>query len=366
MTVEQEPAINTFPTVNLPYVTVTLCDTLNHCQSIDHVILDTGSYGLRILASTLSGGNLQLAHATMSGQNLAECATFVQSYTWGWVDYAQVQLAAGETTSSANVPVQVIDDLNQLTVPSSCSSTGSNMGSVYGLGGNGILGVGPFVQDGGSYYQCATNTSCVSTTSAPPTSEMVSNPVAFLPVDNNGIIVQLPAVSNLGASYAYGTTTFGLGTGASIANFTALQEDSNGNFTATLSGGTQYPNSFIDTGSNRNYLTLPGTIPLNQAGDYAPASYTAYTGSLTPSSGTTSTGSTVTSGISFSIGVMDPTNSINQGMTALNDITDPGLGGNNTLADLGVPFFYGQSIALVMSGSTVSEGTGPIAAFHSP
>lgn len=356
------PAIN-YVTLNLPYVTVTLCDqsTPQHCQNIDHVILDTGSYGLRVLASTLSS-NLQLTHTTLSGQNLAECATFVNSFDWGWVYNATVALN-GESTVQA-VPIQVIDDQNQLAVPSSCSNNGgSNTGSVYGLGGNGILGVGPFVSDPGPYYQCTTAGSCTS--AAPPTTSMVSNPVAFFPTDNNGVIVQLPAISNTGAPSTYGTITYGINTQTNnsiSSGFTALQEDVNGNFTASLSG-TAYPNSFVDTGSNRNYLNLPTATPTNCEGDYIPAVYTAYSGALSPSAGTTSTGSTVAS-TNFSIAVMDPTNSIAQGMTALNDITDPGLLG--TAADLGLPFFFGQSVALVMSGKTVTAGTGPIVAFRTP
>ncbi|MDE2259825.1 MAG: DUF3443 family protein, partial [Betaproteobacteria bacterium] len=47
--------------------------------------------------------------------------------------------------------------------------------------------------------------------------------------------------------------------------------------------------------------------------------------------------------------------------TAFNDIVDPGSPGS---ADFGMPFFYGQSIAFLISGKQVPEGHGPFYALH--
>ncbi|MGA7179374.1 MAG: DUF3443 family protein [Thiobacillaceae bacterium] len=45
--------------INAPYVSVTLCAPgTTNCQTIDHVLVDTGSSGLRILASVLNAGLL--------------------------------------------------------------------------------------------------------------------------------------------------------------------------------------------------------------------------------------------------------------------------------------------------------------------
>ena len=62
--------------VNVLYTDVTICTpgSPTQCQTIDHVIVDTGSTGLRILASVLSPSlNLPLMAAS-SSQTLANCA----------------------------------------------------------------------------------------------------------------------------------------------------------------------------------------------------------------------------------------------------------------------------------------------------
>src|SRR5215210_6064106 len=73
--------------VNSPFVEVTVCAPGgSDCQTIDHVLLDTGSYGLRIAASAL-GARLSALPAVKApdGGALAECAGFVSGYTWGSV-----------------------------------------------------------------------------------------------------------------------------------------------------------------------------------------------------------------------------------------------------------------------------------------
>ena len=98
---------------------------------------------------------------------------------------------------AVEVPIQVIDSTFG-TLPTACKNADQSPADA---GFNGILGVGPFAQDCGStcsnsagngmYYAC--NGSTCSGTSV-PLSNQVQNPVALLPQDNNGVIVQLPSV----------------------------------------------------------------------------------------------------------------------------------------------------------------------------
>ena len=91
--------------VNTLYTTVTVCvpGSTTSCQTIDHIQVDTGSNGLRLLASVLT---LNLQGATASdGNSLVECTQFVDGYSWGPIALADIQVG-GEAASS--VPVQVI------------------------------------------------------------------------------------------------------------------------------------------------------------------------------------------------------------------------------------------------------------------
>ncbi|MDE2260433.1 MAG: DUF3443 family protein, partial [Betaproteobacteria bacterium] len=286
VTVAQDPAIALFPTANLPYVSVTLCDNAGLCQTIDHIVLDTGSYGLRVLSSAIT--NLNLPATTSAGVGtLGECATFLGGFMWGGIHNATIKIA-GETAS--NVLIELLGDPGLPGAPLACQGIGgTDIGNLLGIGGNGILGVGQFVEDQGSYYTCigGPTGTCISTMIPPPNE--VSNPVAFFSTDNNGIILQMPAISNTGQVSATGTLTFGIDTQSnnSVAGYQILPADSLGNFTATIAGQI-YPQSFIDSGSDFNFITLSG-YNTNGKGDYAPSAYTLLRGTLTPNSGLSGT-----------------------------------------------------------------------------
>ena len=158
--------------VNELFASVTVCSPGGAiCQTIDHVLVDTGSSGLRIIASVLSPQLLgALPQSTdPSGNALAECAQFVDGYAWGPLRRADIRLA-GEV--AGNTPVQVIGDPSFPAVPSGCSSSGPAENTVQAFGANGVLGISVFAQDCGQacvsqsnlgwYYSCPT-TGCVST-----------------------------------------------------------------------------------------------------------------------------------------------------------------------------------------------------------
>ncbi|HKO04444.1 MAG TPA: DUF3443 family protein, partial [Candidatus Acidoferrales bacterium] len=140
--------------VDILFASVTICvpGTAN-CQTIDNVEVDTGSSGLRLLASQV---NIALPQATVGGNPLAECIQFVDTtYGFGSVATADIQMA-GEVASS--VPIQVLAAPGFTNVPNSCSSGAPadyNLDSVLALGANGLIGVGLFRQDCGQYCNSA-------------------------------------------------------------------------------------------------------------------------------------------------------------------------------------------------------------------
>ncbi|NDU91298.1 MAG: DUF3443 family protein, partial [Ferrovum sp.] len=349
---EQDLAINNFTTVNLPYVSVTLCDKTGNCQTIDHIVVDTGSYGLRVLASAVSSLNLP-ATTTLGGGALAECATFLGGFMWGGIHNATLKMA-GETAT--DIPIELMTDPSlPSTAPAGCQSPGGDIGNLNGIGGNGLLGVGQFVEDQGSYYACVGGASGSCNATLVAASNQVSNPVAYFAADNNGVILQMPAISNYGQKSATGTLTFGIDTQAnnSVAAYKILPADGLGNFTATIAGQV-YSQSFIDSGSNYSFMNLSG-YNTNGYGDYAPPAYTSLAGTLTSNNVLTSPA------IPVQLGMINTIMLNFTSFTAFNDIIDPGSPGT---ADLGMPFFYGQSIAFLIYGKQVAEGVGPFYGFH--
>ena len=108
--------------LNQPFASVTICvPGTSNCQTIGGILIDTGSIGLRILASAVT---IPLpAQNNASGVPTGECLAFVDgSVIWGPVRTADVRLA-GEQASSA--PIQLIGGDAFSTVPGGCSSQGT-------------------------------------------------------------------------------------------------------------------------------------------------------------------------------------------------------------------------------------------------
>lgn len=355
VTIEQNPAVSASDpgssTMNIPYVTVTVCNLSAQCVDVDHVVLDTGSYGLRILQSALNGLSLP-GDSAAGGTRLAECAAFLDGYVWGGVSHATLQLG-DETTSS--LPLQVIGATGLPGAPASCSSAGPDIGSLEGLGGNGLLGVGQFIADEGDYYGCSSSR-CTELSPQPDEDAQVSNPVAFLNSgDDNGVLMQMPAISASGAGTTYGVLSLGVGTQTdnAVTGFAAIPADSGGNLTVTLQG-TPYPGSFIDSGSNFYFTPLSG-VPVDADGNYIPPSLLELPVTLASSVGTSPAAST-----DAQIDVADYDTLDFSDDVAFNDIAAQG----GSVVDLGMPFFYGRRIAYVIDGRSSPLGSGPLYAIH--
>ncbi len=311
--------------VNGAFVTVTVCvpGTAN-CQAIDHVLVDTGSSGLRVI---------------------------------------------GEAA---------------YPVPDQCLGLGNDEDTLEGTSGllaNGILGVGVFVQDCGPacatagsanpgvYFACSSSApgGCVETAVA--ATAQVSNPVARFATDDNGVIVELPSVPAGGAPTANGSLVFGIGTRSNngLGSAVVIPVDDRGTLTTLFPAqGTQYPGSFIDSGSNGIYFlssAVTGIPTCTGSGQidsfYCPSS------PLTLSAANQGAAGTPTAPVSFGIANANV-------LFATNNAAFSNLGGQNAGSsslhlpasfDWGLAFFYGRNVFTAIEGAATPGGTGPYFAY---
>ena len=351
-------------TVNLPFASVTVCTpgSTTACQTIDGVLIDTGSSGLRIVASVLSTVVLP-QQTNANGSSIAECALFADGFSWGSVRTADVKIA-GEQAGS--LPVHLIGDPAFPTIPASCSGTGRSRNTVKSLGANGILGVGSFIQDCGSqcvqnsslgiYYACPTAIPCQSTTQ--PLAGQVTNPVARFSSDNNGMIVQLPAVPQNGAATADGSLIFGLGTQANngLGSATVFAIDPNTGWFTTLYRGSTMPRSFIDSGSNALFFfdsSITACSSASTPGFYCPSSTQALSATVQGTNGANAV-------INFS--VANASSLLAGGFAAFNNLGSPVSSSKSF--DWGLPFFFGRNVFVAIEGASVPGApAGPFIAF---
>jgi hypothetical protein len=366
---------------NGAFTSVTVCiPGTSTCQTVDGMLVDTGSSGLRIVSSVLTIALPQ--QKAPSGNPVAECLQFLGSYTWGPVQTADVQIG-GE--KAASTPIQVLSDTD-FSVPIACSSAfpaGSGADTVGALGANGILGVGPAAQDCGTsceqvqtagfnpYYECSSSTSCQPV--AETLAQQVINPVALFPSDNNGVIIELPAVSGSAATLS-GSLVFGIGTQSNnaLGSATVYGMDPTSLSFTTSYQGTPYHLSFIDSGSN-GYFFLDSSIvpsvpdcpdtPTDSvaAGFYCPTStqnFPAINQGTNKASGT----------VNFSIANAETLFTNNPTDTVYSQLGGPSIlgSGSNTVLpyfDWGLPFFYGRNVYTAIEGASTPGGNGPYWAY---
>jgi hypothetical protein len=338
---------------NTLYVSVTICQpNTTNCVTVDNVLLDTGSTGLRVLASAVS--SLQLNPVTVKSAPIIECASFISGSAWGPVKLADVKMSS-ELASS--IPIQILADPSYSSIPSACGgSQGTEIAST--IKTNGILGVGLFVNDSQNYFNCVPTTlnNCRISLSS---SLQVQNPVSAFKVDNNGVIVKLPSISASGASLVTGSLTFGIDTQSnnSSAGSNVIPTDSYGNFT-TYFNNTTYTYSFIDSGSNALFFPSGSLssvlVPCSSStvlGFYCPSATQSYTASLTLKN-------KVQASVDFSAANAETL--VASRNSAFTNLT--GQIGNN-LFDWGLPFFYGRSVYIGITGRSSNAGTGPYYAY---
>ena len=333
----------------------------SNCQTIDGILVDTGSYGLRLLSST-GGGSLTLSlppENAGNGNPLAECAGFVSGFTWGPIKIADVFLA-GETAN--NLPVQIIDS-SFIGVPQPCKNSGvPENDTLQTLGANGILGIGPFGQDCGTacqasgasnpgwYYACSAN-ACEMT--PVPLANQLQNPITLFAQDNNGVIVELPEVSAASPTLS-GSLIFGIGTQSNnkLGASSIFTINSKGEFSTSFKSQS-YP-AFIDSGSNGYFFLDDATTGLMACSDnngfYCPPS----TLSLYA---TTKSGST-NDIVKFSISNADTLFSRGANFV-FNSLGGPNPGS----FDWGLPFFFGRNVYTAIEAHSTPAGVGPYWAY---
>lgn len=372
---------------NAAYTSVTVCKSgsTTACQTINGILIDTGSTGLRILQSAIPLLNLSGLVDT-NGNTLENCFSFPNgSYLWGPVLLADVYIGGEIATRSVQglngVPIQVIKTVDQI-VPAGCSNGGTDLNTSQLLGANGILGIGPEPTDcsvGGKnscdgtqqgappnlYYSCLSS-GCLSTDSPviATDTQQIANPVplfgAFSPSgpDVNGVILDLPAASGNEATLQ-GRLIFGIGTEADSSIFdsadnslgaaTIFTMNASDRFT-TAWNGQNLNDSYLDSGVNA--ILFPASLPV--CGDhtqfFCPAALTNFSA---VNEGATQGTSTVT----FSVGNADTLLSSNPGDALLDTLAGPNAPSSCNESECGfvwgLPFFYGRRVYTAISSQTV-------------
>jgi hypothetical protein len=363
----QPIAVNSGPAGNYTngvFTSLTVCVPGSPtCQTIDGVLVDTGSSGLRLLSSALTVSLPQ--QKAPDGNAVVECLPFVSGHTWGPVQTADIQIS-GEKASA--VPIQVMSDTD-FSAPLNCSDKGPSEDTITSLGANGILGVGNFAQDCGSacatagasnpglYYECPSSGCVVVGESL---SQQVQNPVALFPTDSNGVIIELPAVTAPQATVS-GSLVFGIGTQSNngLNGATVFALDQNGNFTTSFNNQS-YNQSFLDSGSNGLYFLSSSATGIPDCPDapffYCPTGTQNLTATNQGSNGTSSP-------VKFSVANAD--NLFKSNATAFVFVD---LAGPNSLDgfDWGLPFFFGRNVYTAIEGKSTPGapgGAGPFWAY---
>jgi len=388
--------------VNAPYTSVTVCAPgTTTCQTIDHVLVDTGSFGLRLMSSVLNS-NMALPAVQVSGAPLFECGQFAEGYLWGAVRSADIKIGGpsnvGELASGVNI--EVIGDASAGTAPTACSNTGPALNDVASFGANGVLGVGLFVNDCATgttciaallstplYYNCPSSGNCAAVDT--PTQDQVSDPVASFATDFAGVVLQLPPItSTTGAENVYGTLVFGIDSAAGnntiVSGANVYVADDFGDFYASItSASSPYvasketcANSFIDSGSNGLFLPTSATnLPADPNGWFDPSSLVTLGLVVTSANYYAGFPSNQSPPIALTIANADttlfPANGNNN--TAFNDLGGTASAGGSCYTgqsgtetpsnasagiDIGLPFFYGRPVYVANEYANVTfKGT---------
>ena len=347
-------------TANMLFTSVTVCapGSTTQCQTIDHVQVDTGSTGLRLIASAVSPALGLTQSVAASGDAIVECMQFADGYGWGPVQVADVYLG-GRVASP--IPIQIIGDPTYPIVPAACSSVGPSENTVMEFGANGILGIGvqrydcgsdcTIGADAGLYYTCPV-AGCQPTTV--PLAQQVANPVALLDADSNGTIIELPAVPPGGAATVTGSLVLGVGTqtnndvtGAGVIAVDPVY----GEFTTAV-GARAYAHSMIDAGTSVTLYADSGVPTCNGpgAGFYCPTIATVRSAVVTDAHGQALSAT-------FSIGNADALFTANPTFAAFAELAAPNPDAEGFV--WGLPFFYGRRVITTIEGATTPLGAGP-------
>jgi hypothetical protein len=357
---------NSFAIPNVAFTNIKICPrgSQTKCQVIDHVIVDTGSDGLRIGYSVLNP-NLLAAMPNVQPPNsppvppsagpqiLTNCEEFADgSSLYGSVQQADVYIG---DTFAPSFPLQIFGNPNFTPPPNSCGSPEG----IKAFGANGIVGVRMALETDGGFWSCNTDGSNCTPQNIPSNSNPTPNLISQLPSDNNGLTIALHNIHASGETLpVLGLLIFGVGTQADNTppqGTIPLQADSFGIINLTI--GNNAAQAIIDSGTDVLFINDPA-LPLCPDGF-----------SLCPIT-TKSSNPTPTTPISlglYSYNANSPAFDVTykvadvdilfaNGIIALNDwaIQNPGF------SILGLSMFYGRTMSFVFDGQQSPLGTGPI------
>jgi len=382
------------------FTTVTICEPgTTTCQSVNNVLVDTDSAGLRLIANSSNQiGSVTLSPINLgSGNQLNECVEYGDlHYTWGPVAFATVQIG-GETasqvpagsggTANQGIPIQLITA--NATAPASVACGNVSNNTVANLLANGILGVGHYPQDCGAncvdsatnrYWLCPSSGICTETTVH--LADQVWNPVAaFASTDNNGVMLQLPSIPgppDVGAATVSGWLVFGIGTqscsGAPAGECTPNELgsaqvyfiDQHGSFPSTVFNGVTYTlttdstyGAYLDSGSNGLFVSDATTLNTTDC-VYGGKDIGWYCPNSTLNLSMTLTDNNVVNTPQISLSIANYLNlfSANPSFAAFDNLGGPsGTGPTSDYFDLGLPFFYGRNVFTGIAGTSPPNGT---------
>lgn len=340
---------------NEPCVTVTVCvPGTSNCKSIPNVLVDTGSYGLRIFSSVLSG--LSLPSVSTGSGTMAECVSYLDnSSDWGPIATADIMLGSQR---ASNVRMQIIQSTYP-GIPSGCTNPDDSPANI---GFNGIIGLGMYTSDCGpgcettaaneTYYSCS-GTTC--TNIAVPEASQVSNPIASLATDNNGVALQLPDVSSSGSDMISGYLIFGVATRGNNTPIgaTVLTTDQYGEISTTFNGHTY--SAFLDSGSNGLYFPQPSSLTTcgsntDVAGWYCPSTAINFSATLIGNNN-------ISANVGFQIG--NAQTLLDSNFIVFNNVGAP----NSSGFDWGLPFYLGRTVYVGLDSKSSSLASGTYWAF---
>ena len=228
---------------------------------------------------------------------------------------------------------------------------------------NGLLGIGQVASDVifTDYFDCS-GQNCALLNN-PPDADLVPNPVAALPTDNNGVVVSLPSIGAGGQQTTDGTLYFGIGTRdnnkpGAVKTYLANNDSNSENYLnidTTYKGVTA--GGFFDTGSNGFFFNDSSIEECSDSSGF-------YCPSRTLSESATNKGASgsVSGVVNFSIVNADTL--FNSNDPAFDDLGGTFDGGSTYDGfDWGLPFFFGRTVYVGLDGKSSSLGAGPYTAY---
>ena len=246
---------------NRMVVTLTLCAPgTQRCAIIDNIMVDTGAVGLRLEASAVPDWLRLPPHVGPRDEQRAQCVHFLHDDAWGLLHRADLHLGG---MTARDLVVQILDD-EEPRRPPSCRRSPILPTS------NGTLGLGPYATDcrgaceqspeRPTLFACETM-ACHPVAGPIAEADRMPNPVALFAGYDNGLIIDLPPAPRGGTRSVTGMLTFGVGTAENnqLGGAALLPLDARGRFT-TVYEGTEYPESYIDSGTG-TYIVPGHALP---------------------------------------------------------------------------------------------------------